>query len=484
MGNSNSSSMTTLPQLNIRVMSQVVDATESDVLNILFKYERKNLINKNAYLYSKVNAMKKLNLIEPLTEDYLVRLKQFYDSKKQPYASKLLNERSVSNQMDSARDKDSKSNDISNTRSTILRSDSMVNKSRLMESQNVFTDDYLPFETEEERNIRILEYQDNLLIQSQLHPSKFDYTISRDDFISLIGLPDSFRLDNSFDFNGLSKSKEIKDFSDSQIDSNSDNTSIDDIFDIDKDNLLSSVDSCKSGKSSFEYTPIQSDKEAISHSDQRSSSVMDDETTEFYIHPSDAEILLNLFDLIDAKCIREVDLREVILAFAILIPSENSGLYVDENVENAQSLMNKINSCVGLNLLNLLFTIVDRDSSKYVSKSTMLRMIELVNNCFVYFGDNSLSYNTITDLADSIFTSAGIFGQYSESEYRESKLGYILASDVMDSSNIQGLLYYPNYLNLIAEHPIIEILLSRQFQENALERRLNAEEILLHDLRL
>ena len=83
------------------------------------------------------------------------------------------------------------------------------------------------------------------------------------------------------------------------------------------------------------------------------------------------------------------------------------------------------------------FEMIDIENSRLLSKAEFERIFTLLNNTFLNFSDKYLHKFQILDLVDSIFTTSG---------------------------RIDGYICYDDYLGIIEEHPIIELLLSPQFQ--------------------
>ena len=87
--------------------------------------------------------------------------------------------------------------------------------------------------------------------------------------------------------------------------------------------------------------------------------------------------------------------------------------------------------------LTAVFEILDYENERVLSKDYFFRAFYLINNLFDYFGDKFLQKLQVQDLVDSIFTNSG---------------------------RIEGCISYDDYLDVIKEHPIVELLLSPQFQ--------------------
>lgn len=131
------------------------------------------------------------------------------------------------------------------------------------------------------------------------------------------------------------------------------------------------------------------------------------------IHPSDQSLLLDLFCLLDKRGFGIIDARDLMISFTVLI-SPN----VKQCIKNALSLF-------------------DRTMSTVIDKEDLYRILSIINESCFYFGDRNLSLQAIVDLSDSIFTNAG---------------------------KIDGLICYDDYIDFIADHPVIEMFIAPQYQ--------------------
>lgn len=131
------------------------------------------------------------------------------------------------------------------------------------------------------------------------------------------------------------------------------------------------------------------------------------------LHPSDVDIFHTLFTLLDKRGYLIVDLRDLLITFSVVVS------------DSIQSL------------LNLVFTITDRTQSGIIDKDYLIKIINLLNDTLIYFGDKNLPCSQVLDLVDSVFTSAG---------------------------RVDGEIYYPDYIDRIVQHPLVELITSPQFQ--------------------
>ncbi len=83
------------------------------------------------------------------------------------------------------------------------------------------------------------------------------------------------------------------------------------------------------------------------------------------------------------------------------------------------------------------FAMFDVEKHQLIEKEEMYRIFCLLNSTVQSLGDKFLIELQLRDLVDSIYVSIG---------------------------KIDGYLYYPDYFNNILDHPIIQVLISLQFQ--------------------
>ncbi|KAJ1433325.1 hypothetical protein B484DRAFT_14125 [Ochromonadaceae sp. CCMP2298] len=143
-------------------------------------------------------------------------------------------------------------------------------------------------------------------------------------------------------------------------------------------------------------------------------------------HPPDVDLLLNLFRLIDTRGFREIDIRDVLVSFAVL----------------ATRSMEACMECA--------LRLAEREGNQIVDKPQLLRVFRLMNDALFYFGDKPLQAEQLTDLADSVYTSVG---------------------------KIDGTIFYPHFVEFISTHPIVEMVVSPQFQGGIKDKLLDDEVI-------
>ena len=142
--------------------------------------------------------------------------------------------------------------------------------------------------------------------------------------------------------------------------------------------------------------------------------------------PSDVDILLNLFRLIDNRGFREIDVRDVFISFSMFA---------------ADSI---------LEIFELSMKIIEREGTQIIDKRQLVHIFKLLNATCQYFGDRHLQMDQLQDLADSVYTSIG---------------------------RIDGTIFYPHFVEYITDHPIIEMFTSIQFQGGIKEKLLTDEQI-------
>jgi len=147
---------------------------------------------------------------------------------------------------------------------------------------------------------------------------------------------------------------------------------------------------------------------------------------------SDLKIIEDLFCLVDSRGFAVADIREVMVPFAVIVAKKSIR-----------------------QVMELVFRLFDREETTVLDKRQFLRVFTLMNEAIFYFGDRPLEATYTTDLVDSIFTTAG---------------------------KIDGAVVYSDYVELIEQHPIIEMLISPQFQ--GLTRDKVADEATLREMNI
>jgi len=153
---------------------------------------------------------------------------------------------------------------------------------------------------------------------------------------------------------------------------------------------------------------------------QISRSDLQDLLQRFGVNSSDCELIDKMFSLVDTRGFGSTDVRDIMLAYGLVVAKDSIGGF-----------------------LRLMFRTFDRSESLAIERREMLRIFTLVNECIFYFGDRALEPRHIRDLVDSVFTTAG---------------------------KIDGHVNWTDYIELIEQHPIMEMLFSVQYQGLAREK--------------
>ena len=143
-------------------------------------------------------------------------------------------------------------------------------------------------------------------------------------------------------------------------------------------------------------------------------------------HPSDRDFLLNLFRLIDSRGFGEIDIRDAFVCFSLLVVKSIPRVF------------------------ELSINMLEREGTNIVDKQQLFHVIRLLNDTCYYFGDRYLQSEQLHDLVDSLYTSAG---------------------------KIDGTVYFPHFVEFLANHPIVEMFLSPQFQGSARDKLMDEKQI-------
>jgi Ca2+-binding EF-hand superfamily protein len=146
---------------------------------------------------------------------------------------------------------------------------------------------------------------------------------------------------------------------------------------------------------------------------------------------SDIDLLLTLYSLIDKRGLKSVDIRDVLLSFLVVCSAS-------------------VSAC-----LRSAFRLYDRARSTVMGKDAMIHVLGTLSRACSYFGDRGLSQSQVVDLVDSLFTMAG---------------------------KLEGCISYEDYHDLIVKHPIVEMMLSIQFQGPVRDKILDEEKIYALDI--
>ena len=138
------------------------------------------------------------------------------------------------------------------------------------------------------------------------------------------------------------------------------------------------------------------------------------------VSASDAQLLDQLFSLVDTRGAGETDLRDIMLAFCLVVAKQGLAQF-----------------------FQMIFRTADRAGTMAIERRQMHKTFTVLNECIFYFGDRPLEPRQVTDLVDSVFTTAG---------------------------KVDGHINWRDYLDLIEQHPILEMWCSTQFQGLAREK--------------
>lgn len=133
----------------------------------------------------------------------------------------------------------------------------------------------------------------------------------------------------------------------------------------------------------------------------------------FNTSKSDEDILINIYYLVDRTGFQDISLLDILGSFSVCVQGS-----VQER-------------------LLLAFRVSDRGKSGLLSKTDMSRLFALLNSAVSFFGDRPLSPAQLVDLVDSIYTAAGL---------------------------VDGTVSFVDVLENVVGHPIMEMMLSPQFQ--------------------
>lgn len=146
---------------------------------------------------------------------------------------------------------------------------------------------------------------------------------------------------------------------------------------------------------------------------------------ECHMADMDIDIVDAMFRLVDSRGFDEADLRSVVVPLAICTCKES------------------VRECFAL-----VFSCFDRAQEESMEKMQMLKIFNLMNEGIIYVGDRPLDSSYVMDLVDSVYTTAG---------------------------KIDGHINYAEYIELISEHPIVEMFLTPQYQGLARDKVFDEE---------
>lgn len=144
------------------------------------------------------------------------------------------------------------------------------------------------------------------------------------------------------------------------------------------------------------------------------------------LYYADKDICEDMFHLLDIRSRGISNIRDVCLSLAPLVAKSIDHMY------------------------SLCFDILDRKKELTVGKEQIILMMKLMSATCANIGDKPLAPEIIDDYVNSLYTSAGL---------------------------IDGDIYYPDYIETLSIHPIIQLYLSPQFQGVMTSKLLTDEEI-------
>ena len=148
--------------------------------------------------------------------------------------------------------------------------------------------------------------------------------------------------------------------------------------------------------------------------------------TDLQLLASDIELCRKMFHLVDLSAGGVVNIKLVLLSFSCIVTQGPKMCFLS------------------------MFNIMDRPQLGSLDKSDMIEVLKTANDALYYFGDRYLQKSQILDLVDSVYTSAG---------------------------QIDGTIAYSNFVEYLATHPIVELLLSYQYQGTVQSKVLDEEQM-------
>jgi Ca2+-binding EF-hand superfamily protein len=147
---------------------------------------------------------------------------------------------------------------------------------------------------------------------------------------------------------------------------------------------------------------------------------------EHHIDPSDRDIFIDYFRILDTRNRSIVHLQHLLIALSPFVSSSISSMF------------------------DFCFQVLDRKEKFLVDKVDVVLMLKLINQTCFYIGDKVLAHELVNDLVDSVYTSAG---------------------------KIDGEIFYKDYIEYMTLHPVIQLFISLQFQGPITAKILTDEQI-------
>jgi hypothetical protein len=144
------------------------------------------------------------------------------------------------------------------------------------------------------------------------------------------------------------------------------------------------------------------------------------------LYYADKDVCEDIFHLLDVRSRGISNIRDVCISLTPIV---------------AKSIHHMFTMC---------FEILDRKKEFMVGKDQVTLMLKLLSATCGNVGDKPLAPEVLDDYVNSLYTSAGL---------------------------IDGSIYYPDYVETLCIHPIIELFLSPQFQGPVTSKLMSDEEI-------
>lgn len=168
---------------------------------------------------------------------------------------------------------------------------------------------------------------------------------------------------------------------------------------------------------------------------EKSNRVMDGEIEETHfvrimneleIYPSDQETFVDILRILDVRNRSVAKIRELLVSITPLVSASISEMF------------------------NLAFKLYDRTERLLIDKTDVIMTVKLINQTIFYVGDKVLATELVYDFVNSVYTSAG---------------------------KIDGDIYYPDYIEYMALHPVVQLFISIQFQGSITSKLLTEGQI-------
>jgi hypothetical protein len=188
----------------------------------------------------------------------------------------------------------------------------------------------------------------------------------------------------------------------------------------------------------------------------------------FQVHESDMDILYSLFRLIDKRGYKTADIGDVLIAFLAVTAA------------NARECIT-----IALKVYNIarVATTAHAAPPETINRKGLIHILMQLNSACYFFGDRVMEPRFVEDLCDSVIAAALPAIDHAGSQSRTdtetvammgmgsaeriNKDGPVAAVDLLNSTGeeIDRLFIpYREFIDLICEHPVVEMMLSVQYQ--------------------